>query len=258
VPRDHISYSSLSLYAACPLRWYFRYVAGLPEETVSASLVFGSALHKALETHFQELLNGSPAPGIDMLLGAFWDEWHTRDDQEVRLGKGEDLSSIGRLAERMLRAFQTSGLANPPGTIIGVEEELRGPLAPGLPDLLARVDLLIDVGDQLVLTDFKSAKSQWGDGQVAASAEQLLLYHELVAPIADGRPVKLIFAVLSKTKVPSLVLHPVTVDAARTERAKRIAERIWKAIQAGNIYPNPSSNQCPGCPYREPCRKWTG
>jgi CRISPR/Cas system-associated exonuclease Cas4 (RecB family) len=256
--RDHISYSSLSLYAACPLRWYFKYVAGLPEETVSASLVFGSGLHRALQLHFQELLAGNAPPSLDALLSAFWDEWRSHDHQDIVLGKGDDTKTLASLAERMLRVFLVSDLASPAGTIIGVEEEFRGRIVPGLPDLLARVDLLVDDGDSLVLTDFKSARTQWSESQVSASAEQLLLYHELVAPLAQGRPVRLTFAVLSKTKLPELVLHPVPIDAARTARAKLVAERIWQAIQAKHFYPSPSPIQCPTCPYRDPCQKWGG
>lgn len=56
--RDYISYSAIKTYQDCPLKYFFRYVAGLPEETVSASLVFGSAIHRAIEHHFRELLAG--------------------------------------------------------------------------------------------------------------------------------------------------------------------------------------------------------
>jgi hypothetical protein len=41
--RDYLSYSQVSTYQACPLKWYFQYVAGLPPEQVAASLVFGGA-----------------------------------------------------------------------------------------------------------------------------------------------------------------------------------------------------------------------
>jgi len=49
---------------------------------------------------------------------------------------------LDRLADRMLATFQASDFARPEGMILGVEEELRGPVLPGCPDLLARVDLI--------------------------------------------------------------------------------------------------------------------
>lgn len=41
--RDYLSYSAITTYQGCPLRYYFRYIAGLPERIVSSNLVFGAA-----------------------------------------------------------------------------------------------------------------------------------------------------------------------------------------------------------------------
>jgi hypothetical protein len=55
---------------------------------------------------------------------------------------------------------QQSAFAQPRGKILGVEEELRGRLVAGCPDLLARIDLLVETDDALVITDFKTARSR--------------------------------------------------------------------------------------------------
>src|SRR5205823_1363526 len=102
---------------------------------------------------------------------------------------------------------------------------LRGQVISGLPDLLARIDLMVDEPDAFVVTDFKSTRSSWSDEHVNDVATQLLLYHELIKPLADGKPVRLRFAVLNKNKVPDLVMHDVPVDGHQIERTKRIAER---------------------------------
>jgi putative RecB family exonuclease len=69
--RDYLSFSALSLFASCPLRYYFRYVQRLPEDTVGASLLFGASFHASVEFHFRELLEGNGAPDVDALLGVF-------------------------------------------------------------------------------------------------------------------------------------------------------------------------------------------
>jgi CRISPR/Cas system-associated exonuclease Cas4 (RecB family) len=33
---------------------------------------------------------------------------------------------------------------------------------------------------------------------------------------------------------------------------------VWRAIQAGQFFPSPSPLNCHSCPYREPCRAWSG
>jgi putative RecB family exonuclease len=124
--RDYISYSGISAYQRCPLRWHFRYVLGLPEKTTSAALVFGGAIHQAAELHYRELLSGNPAPGLDMMLAEYQSAWQDRDLDAIKFGKGEDVNTMGDLGERVLRAFTDSPLAHPKGKVIGVEEELRG------------------------------------------------------------------------------------------------------------------------------------
>jgi len=47
----HISYSQISCYINCPLKFYFRYVKGIPNENISSALPFGKAIHSGIE-HF--------------------------------------------------------------------------------------------------------------------------------------------------------------------------------------------------------------
>jgi putative RecB family exonuclease len=56
--RDYISWSAITTFQGCGLRYYWRYVEGRPEDTVSASLVFGGAIHRAIELHLRERLAG--------------------------------------------------------------------------------------------------------------------------------------------------------------------------------------------------------
>jgi putative RecB family exonuclease len=257
--RDYLSFTAINTYANCPLRYYFRYVQGLPEETVLSSLAFGSGIHAAVEHHFQELLAGNPAPDQDTLLDVFWDAWHRKSEQAtIQFGASEDADTIGHMADRVLKAFRQSELASPPGTIVGIEEELRGAIIPGVPDLLAYIDLLVETDDALVVTDFKTARSRWSAEQAEDNGEQLLLYGELAARLAPAKNLRVEFAVISKTKQPVAERHPVQINPQRIVRAKRMVERIWQAIQGGHFYPAPSPLNCPGCPFRESCQSWPG
>lgn len=258
IERDYISYSSITSYQACPLRYYFKYVAGLPERTVSSSLVFGSAIHRAVEHHFNELMVGSEPPTLDGLIGEYDRHWQETDESVVKFGKEEDKESLGPLAQRMLAAFQSSSMARVEGHIIGVEEQLRGPMIAGAPDLLGRIDLLVETRDELTVVDLKTARSRWSAEQVAESGGQLLLYAELVRQLAPRKKLRLRFAVITKAKEPSVDLHEVAADSKQIDRIKRIVERVWKAIETGTFYPAPSPMQCPTCPFRQPCRAWAG
>jgi putative RecB family exonuclease len=255
---DHISFSAISTFRSCPLRFYFRYIRGLPEQTISSSLVMGTSLHRAIEHHFDRLLMGESNTDLKTLLGVFHDAWDSPDGRRIRFGKNEDRDKLGQLAERLLATFLQSDFAHPNGVILAVEEELRGQVVAGCPDLLARVDLIVDTGRELVVSDFKSSRSAWNDHKVEDAAPQLLLYSELVKPMADGKPIKLSFAVLTKVKQPVLTQHDVPLDARSVDRTKKTVERVWQAIQADHFYPNPSPFTCGSCPYRQPCRRWVG
>jgi RecB family exonuclease len=258
IGRDYISWSAISTFQQCPLRFFWRYIERLPEPTIAASLVFGGAIHASLEHHFRELLDGNPPPDIGDLLDAYDGACQARDDAEIVFGKDESYISLHQLAERMLRAFQASEAAQPGGAIIGIEEEFRGELVPGLPDLLARVDLLVDTGTKLVITDFKTSRSRWNQEHVEDAAEQLILYASLLQDLSPSNDIGLRFIVVTKTKEPVVEQHSLDLDPRRAERTKHVVERVWSAIETGCFYPAPSVMSCAGCPFRKPCCAWCG
>ncbi len=256
-PRDYLSYSAIRAYQQCPLRYFFHYIAGIPEEAISAALVFGSAIHRALEFHFSRLLETNTAPSLEELLSAYRSEWQEQS-LPIRFSKVEQAESFDALAKRMLIAFAASDLAKPEGRILAVEETLRGEIIPGLPDLLGKVDLIIETPSELQISDWKTSRAKYTHDQVEESAAQLLLYGELVRDFAQGKKLRLQFGVLTKTKEVSIDAHRFPFDQPQLDRTKRIVERVWRAIQSEHFYPAPSQMNCPGCPYRDPCRKWPG
>ena len=94
--------------------------------------------------------------------------------------------------------------------------------------------------------------------QVDQATEQLLLYSELVGDFAPGKPIRIEFAVFTKTKEVAIQRHTALVQSQHVSRMKRIVERVWRAIEAEHFYPAPSQMACGGCPFREPCRTWPG
>jgi hypothetical protein len=120
------------------------------------------------------------------------------------------------------------------------------------------VDLLVDDHATLTVTDFKSSRSRWNADHVEASADQLLLYGQLVREIAEGRKLELQFCVITKTTDPSVECHAVEWSPARAARSTRIVERVWSAIASSHFYPAPSVLNCGSCPFRDACRAWDG
>jgi RecB family exonuclease len=75
----HFSYSSLSTYEACPLRYAFSYVYGIPTAKKVGALTFGSTAHAAFEAFTRErrerVARGDPEPTREDLARLFDAAW---------------------------------------------------------------------------------------------------------------------------------------------------------------------------------------
>ena len=256
--RDYVSWSALSTFRTCPLKYKFRYVDGLPEESVSAALVFGTGIHSAVEQHFQAILSGDPKPDLDALLFAYRSAWLPHEPDAISFGSTENRASLDALASKMLTAFLGSRAASVQGRVLGVEEEIRGMLVEGVPDLFGRVDLLTEDADSLVITDIKTSRGKWSQEQVEDSSEQLLLYSHLASEISPGKKIATRFLVLTKAKEPVIEEHVREVEPGNVKRTLASMERVWRAIESGNFYPAPSTMNCASCGFRATCRVWEG
>ncbi len=255
--RSYLSWSAVSTYLKCALRYQYRYLDQFPEEFVSSNLIFGSAIHASLEVYFQEQLAARRSLDLDALLAVYHESWSRADLQDVRFGKTETMTGLGQLAERMLQAFLDNDLSRPAGSIIGIEEEMQSPVIADCPDLFARLDLMVEDETTMTITDFKTARSRWSPAETDASEGQLLIYHELVRQFTD-KPIRLQFAVITKTKQPDIELRTIDPDPQRIARIRRLIQNVWTSIQAGVFYPVPSAMNCPTCGYRDRCSRWIG
>ena len=132
------------------------------------------------------------------------------------------------------------------GASVNLEVELDSTLINDperCPDVLGAFDLIVDTGSELVVSDWKTARSRWSREQAEDAAEQLILYSELAKDFAPGKPVKLEFIILTKAKEPIVDRHLMPVDPAQATRTKRVVERVWRAIESGNFYPAPTRDE---------------
>ena len=96
--RDYASWSAISTFRQCPLKYKFRYIDGLPEESVSSALVFGTGMHSAIEQHFQAVLSGEEQPDLERLMFAYRSAWLPHDPAEIQFGSTETRASLDALA----------------------------------------------------------------------------------------------------------------------------------------------------------------
>src|ERR1035437_4245763 len=247
--RKYVSYSQLNLMRSCPKKFSFQYIEKPPKAFPPASLVYGGSIHASLQHYYCARLEGLTLSADEMIL-AYHNAWRKNLQQAgnsvpVKFGAKEDEAAVHALAERTIAAFLTSPLANPKGTVLGVEEELKVVLHPDLPDVLAKVDLVTSSDTALYVTDFKTSRSRWTPEKAIEASDQLVIYASATAGMARhmNLPVKLAYAVLTKAKAPGVQILPVPMDTSRVAAMTTSAVQTWSAIVAGNFYPDRKSTR---------------
>lgn len=255
--RRYLSWSQVNSFRSCPRAFNFKYTENASPSFVGSALLFGGAIHSALQFWFERRFEGAAVNAGD-LVQAYRDAWDERIEQQdgipVRYGKAETADTLALKAQGMLEAFVASPLAEPAGDLIAVEERLSGPIADDLPDLLAIIDLMWvdDVG--LHVLDFKTSKSKWSDIKVAEARDQVRLYSQLASSLVEADvDVHLHFGVLTKTKVPTIQKLDVPAQANTSNNIADVIRPVWRAIKLGIDYGNPSVSSCCGCPFRNRC-----
>lgn len=260
--RPYLSHSQLSTFRHCPRKFAFLYIEKATPDFQASSLLFGSAMHGAFESHYRGLLDGTRSSGssaLPSLIETFTQSWRKEVDRlqgvPVRFNKNEDLSSIQAQGQRMLEAFLNSPIASPEGLILGIEESFQLMIDPDLPDILARVDLVAQTPGSLQVVDLKTSRSPWSPQRAEEAASQLLLYGRTLQDMSQelGLPVELTFAVLTKAKKPVMQMLTVVSDEARLAAVREQVSQVWQAIQRGSDFANPSAMNCSLCAFRSRC-----
>jgi putative RecB family exonuclease len=253
--RPHWSYSSISQYLTCPLRYYFQRILCLPQPTVGSSLVLGSAVHAGLAAYHQDLKLGR-VPRRELIDRAYVSAWERDDGIEVAYKDGETREDLMAQGMALLELYFQEP---PPERIIAIEQEIISPVHNSRGEyleapLLAVADLIVDTENGLLVREFKTAARSYSESE-AASSLQPTCYVNAVQE-AYGEPARVEYTVLIKTKTPKIQRLGAERTADDLGRLGDIVEQIERAVQAEIYYPVENQIHCSTCPYRGPCREW--
>lgn len=257
--RPYITPSQVACFQRCSLAWHFQYVEHAEPETLSAAMVLGTATHAAVQHHLHSLLAADASPTVEELIDVYREAWEREvAGMPVQYARGETAQTLESTARAMVEAVLSSPHATPEGEILGIEETLSNTLDPDLPDLVGRVDVLSRTADELVVTDLKTARTMWAPQTAEEHGQQLVLYGQAAEPLARelGLQVRLQFLVVTKAKTPKVEALSVTLDEDRILRTRAVLRQVFRAMQAGHVYPSPSPLNCHGCGYQRRCGKW--
>lgn len=259
---DHLSWSGITTYTQCPKRFNFRYLEAAPEERKSAALIFGGAFHRAAEQVLQARLEGRDFPDQASLMATYTGHWKEEASQapEIVYAKGDNVTTLENLAERMLAAFleyvRQEAAAEPQRRILALEHEDRFRLLPETPPLEARLDVLELDGTDLLVTEIKTSKSRWNDQKVAEALPQLVVYAHALMPLLREIGAKRIrprFLIVTKAKAPVVQVLEPKADQRDVLRLREQLGEVWKGIKA-SVFPAREGWWCAACPFRVACQ----
>ena len=236
----HLSFRQMDDYETCPLKYKYVHRLRVPL-LVHHRVVYGSAIHKAVQELFRARLQGRPF-GEDEVVAAFRAAWVSegflsREHEEQRLAAGE----------AALRRFHREEAMSPLAPT-GVEQEFA--FTVDRTRVVGRYDLVVERADRVTILDFKTGDVDDLKRAQQRAIESLQLDIYALAHLkATGRlPDWVELRFLESGLVGGK--HPTMDEAARTEA--RIRD-IAALIRRRDFSPRPSFMACGLCAFREIC-----
>jgi putative RecB family exonuclease len=249
-PINHLSYSQVSTYLTCPLRYKLHYVDLIPPAFTSASLTFGSAIHEAVAAYYQSRLEGDPIRP-DQMLDVYRDTW--RNAEGVKFFNGDNEESLLAKAQQLISVFHEQ--VDPHVTVVGVEEFFEFQVE-GVPPFQGFIDLIEESPDGAVtVADLKTAAKKMADNAVHSNL-QLTAYSIGAGALGfDPDQLTLRLDVLTKTKNPEMTRYETRRTEAERERFVRLVKQVWLAIEHHAFFPREDWH-CGQCAWADHCREW--
>jgi len=228
-------------YLTCPLKFRYSHVLRLPIMRHHL-VIYGAALHKAVEQFFRRRLQGR-AMSEEELLQVFEHAWRsegflTREHEAQRLAQGREV----------LARFYAGQQQRPEQPTL-IEEKFSIPLDDLV--LVGRWDRVDRRGEEAVIIDYKSSDvtEQAEADQRARKSLQMQVY-ALAWKLIHGRlPSRLELRFLET----GLVGQTAFTDEDLEKTKARIREAA-RGIRALEFHPQPSEFACRWCAYQSICQ----
>jgi DNA helicase-2/ATP-dependent DNA helicase PcrA len=236
----HLSFRQIDDYATCPLKYKYVHRLRVPL-LVHHRVVFGNAMHRAVQEHFRARLEGRPFTEDD-LVAAFRRAWVpegflSREHEEQRLRAGEEA----------LRRFYRED-ARTPLRPTGVEQEFAF-LVDGT-RVQGRYDLVVEREGRVTVLDFKTGAVDDPERarERARESRQLDVYAlahlRTTGRLPDWVELRFLESGVAGGKRPT----PEEATAAEDE-----IRRVSALVRRGEFPATPSYMACGQCAFRDIC-----
>ena len=242
-----LSHSQIDDYRTCPLKYRYVHILRVPLLT-HHRIVFGAAIHKAIERHFAARMAGRAWAEAD-IIAAFQSAWISegflsREHEEERLREGE----------RVLRRFYQDETEQP-WQPTAIEQEFV--FAVGRTKVVGRYDLIIEREQGVTVLDFKTgAVDDLKKAQKRVKDSLQLDIYALAQLKTSGRlplrvELRFIESGLAAGKEPTL---------AEADETEAVIRDVAAAIRRREFSAKPTYIACQQCAFHDICphTAWQG
>ncbi len=231
---ESVSYTQISTYEGCPLKYKYRYILNIPTPP-SHALSFGNTVHKTLREFHERLLAGEVP--LDKLLQLYEKNWEplgydSKEHREERFGSGKEL----------LRNYYNS--LDEKTETIGIEkafnikiDEIR---------LYGWIDRIDRTKGGIEIVDYKTGSLK--DQKEVDKDKQITLYAIGAKEALKLNPDKLTLHFLEHGKKISTTRTDESMEKAKKEAAEvvsKIKDRLFDAIPGYHCRWCDYNNICP-------------
>jgi hypothetical protein len=243
------------------LQYFYRYLARLPQERISAALVFGTAINAALLSIDQDLAKGRPprAKVAHQVLRSELEKAYGNTSLPVVSTHDEDLEGLYVKGVRMVDHYIENLI--PDEVPLAINRRFTIPLineqGEALPrPLVGELDRVVRLKDgRYGIVDWKTAGARWTTERIAKD-DQATAYILAGRYLFDTKPAFFRYDLLLKTVKPAIERYYVDRSDQATRRFLKKVTIVDRAIRSGAFAPNDRSFACPTCPFKSACDKW--
>ena len=193
VKRKTISFSQMSMYTDCPLKWYLSYVKGKSSGDQTIHLAFGSAMHSVLQNYIEVLYNQSVKVADTLDLHQMLHDEMSKEFLKASKSSGKFISTKEELVEFYMdgvaildffKANRNDYFSKKSYELVGIEIPIEVDLQN---NILFRgyIDIAIrdTISGKIKIIDFKTSTMGWKDYQKndENKISQIVLYKKFFA-----------------------------------------------------------------------------
>ena len=277
--KNKISYSQISMYGDCPLRWKLNYVDKLRVSESNIHLIFGTAMHEVLQTYLEimyhdSIKNADKLPLEEMLRDKLIEQFKiAKQEDEKEPCTKEDLNEffqdgcaiIDFFKKKRADYFSKRGYK-----LIGCEVPIEVDMKKNI-RMVGYIDIVIldEISNTIKIYDIKTSTRGWNKWMKKDEnkTQQLLLYKQFYAK-QYNHPIDKIEVeyFIVKRKLWEEAMFPQKrvqkfSPASGTVSMNKVAKRLNTFLDLAfddtgeriseNIIPTPSKKACKWCEFNQ-------